>query len=202
MEPVRAAGRLQEQINLHSENIDFLDSAIGQLRKDTSAANNDLADYTISIDDKVKKEINDRVAAEDKLKDTTISLGSDVQQLRTQRALDMSVGQATILLDQLEKYKDMAADPKLRDQIPLNQKELDTLIEELGKTALVQIEKGAEKYDPSWYQKWTNSDTTKPLWAKILDLKIIKTTDYSVKKVQYERSSNTASVVELIKLGN
>jgi hypothetical protein len=194
--------KLREQVDSNSEYLGVLDGALAELKKDTNEQNRELATFVINLDDKVKNEVQNRIIQSDKLVEVTNTLGGEVKDLQSQRALDTSVGTATVLMEQLEKYKDMAADPKQRDKISLTEQELNKLITDLGNTALVQIEKGPDKYDPSWLQKWLKTDTTKPLWAKILDLKIIKTTDYSVKKVQYERSSNTASMVELIKLGN
>ena len=195
-----------QDIHAVGQGLGAVEQSLGVLEQrvqDNDTNTKKLTEYVVNIDNDLTAEVNDRIAKSATMNDAINRLDKAVQNVEGKVALDKEIGTITALLAKLQEYKNMAKDPKQRDQIPISAADLENLIQELEKTALVQIEKGPDKHDKTWFQRWFNRDaTTKQLWETILQLKIVPTTDYSVKKVQYERSSNTASMVELIKLGN
>ncbi len=203
--PRRNSDRLKQQVASNTKNINTLGEAIDEIRADEDLNRTQterIGEFVLNLNQELKEEVNDRLNQGETLRAKIDGVDEGLQKLQGETALNKDIGTVAALMGELEKYKEMASKPETRDKIPLSQAQLDTLLNDLISTSLVQIEKGPEKHDPNWYQSLFKRDTTKQIWEKILDLKIVPTTDYSVKKVQYERSSNTASMVELIKLGN
>ena len=196
---------LREQVIRNTEDIDYLDQAILKVNNDVELNKKEtekIVGLVGQLNQEIKDEVKERINEGDTLRAKIDGVDKGLQQLQGETAQNKDIGKVAALLAELEKYKEMANNPKTRDKIPLTPQQLQILLDDLLSTSLVQIEAGPGSYEPNWFQKWLKMDTTKKVWEKILDLKIVPTTDYSVQKVQYERSSKTASMVELIKLGN
>ena len=195
-----AIRNLEENQDALFRNDEILDHSIDELRVSGNQQEKKLGELADKIEEGDRKEAAARINLGDSLKKTLDAQAEELGDLKSKRAIDQTVLTATYVIGQLEKYQELAKNPKTRDQLAgITDKDIQELIDKLTTTALGTVERGEKNYDKRWYQRVAEE---KPIWQQILDLKINTTTKYLEQKRLYDMTSKTGSMVELIKLGN
>ena len=169
-----AIRNLEENQDALFRNDEILDHSIDELRVSGNQQEKKLGELADKIEEGDRKEAAARINLGDSLKKTLDAQAEELGDLKSKRAIDQTVLTATYVIGQLEKYQELAKNPKTRDQLAgITDKDIQELIDKLTTTALGTVERGEKNYDKRWYQRVAEE---KPIWQQILDLKINTTT--------------------------